>query len=246
MGKLGVREKSLIHQVERVPVSPVPGFGTSFLPFAVAEDTDDRGDSFPLVTNFTGKPSSTTTVTNLYAFPSAEADDGEQGVPGGVGNFGGSTGGGSVTNNYVTNNYISTAQEPDDPEPSPPFAIGNFNRGGPTSNLRAPGCNFITSGLGLPLSGTLADEATITYGGTITAWTIVGDLAGSASILVEHATYSAYDTMTTLFTATCSTSKKAQSTGLSFAIAPGDVLRFTGSGFSTFTRCNITLSVTPS
>jgi hypothetical protein len=57
MGKLGVREKSLIHQTplrKSVPF-PTPGFGTGFVPFGAVE-----------------------------------AEDGEQGVPGGTLNFGGS------------------------------------------------------------------------------------------------------------------------------------------------------------
>jgi len=126
MGKLGVREKSLIHQVNRIPSSnPIPGFGTSFLPFPVSDDGDDRGDSFPTSPNFGARPSTTTTINNVYNFPAVESDDGEQGVPGGVGNFGGSTGGGTVTNNYVTTNNIVQAQEADDPE-YPQSSPGNF------------------------------------------------------------------------------------------------------------------------
>ncbi len=112
------------------------------------------------------------------------------------------------------------------------------------TSIHAPGCSFYTSGLTLPLSGILPSEITVPYSGTITQWTIVGDLAGTASILVEHATYSAYDTMTTLFTATCTTAKKSQSAAISFAITAGDILRFTGSGFLVFTRCSIVLTVT--
>lgn len=108
---------------------------------------------------------------------------------------------------------------------------------------RAPGCVF--SNGGLTLSGTLTDEIPVPYGGTITAWTIVGDVSGSASIAVSHSTYAAYDTMTSLFTATCTTAKKAQTTGISFAVSAGDVLRFSGSGFANFTRCSIVLTVDP-
>lgn len=109
-----------------------------------------------------------------------------------------------------------------------------------------PGCDFISAGLSLPLSGTLTDETYMPYNGTITAWTITGDVIGSASIIVSHSTYAAYDTMTTLFTATCTTAKKNQATGLSATFLAGDILRFAGSGFASFTRCNIVLTVTPS
>ena len=112
--------------------------------------------------------------------------------------------------------------------------------------LVGPGCAFITAGLSIPLSGTLVDETPIPYAGLITGWTITGDTTGSASIVVSHSTYSAYDTMTTLFTASCSSAKKAQATGLSYSFAAGDIIRFSGSGFSNFTRCNITLTVSPS
>lgn len=113
--------------------------------------------------------------------------------------------------------------------------------GGGGSSAQSPGCVF--SNGNLLLTGTLTSEIEIPYGGTITAWTIAGDAAGDASIVVSHSTYAAYDTMTTLFTATCTGSNKAQATGLSHTLAAGDILRFSGSGFSLFTRCSITLEV---
>lgn len=109
------------------------------------------------------------------------------------------------------------------------------------SAVRGPGCIF--SNGNLTLTGTLTDEIQIPFGGTITDWTIVGNTTGSASIIVSHATYANYDTMTTLFTATCTSAKKATATGLSHSVAAGDILRFSGSGFSGFTRCSITLTV---
>jgi hypothetical protein len=113
---------------------------------------------------------------------------------------------------------------------------------GPTGpSIRGPGCVFENGGS--LLAGTLASEVRIPYSGTITSWTIAGDIAGSASIVVSHSTYAAYDTMTTLFTATCTTAIKAQATGLSHSVSAGDILRFSGSGFSGFTRCSITLEV---
>lgn len=105
----------------------------------------------------------------------------------------------------------------------------------------SPGCVF--SNGNLTLTGTLTSEIQIPYGGTIEAWTIVGDAAGDASIIVSHATYAAYATMTTLFTATCTGSNKAQATGLSHTLTAGDILRFSGSGFALFTRVSIVLEV---
>lgn len=109
-----------------------------------------------------------------------------------------------------------------------------------TAGTETPGCIFNNGTL--LLSGTLADEIPIPYGGTIIAWTIVGNVAGSASIIVSNATYANYDTMTTLFTATCTSAIKAQATGLSNTLVAG-VLRFEGSGFAGFTRCSIVLTV---
>lgn len=108
---------------------------------------------------------------------------------------------------------------------------------------RGPGCIF-TNG-GLLLSGTLTSEIEIPYAFNGTGWTIAGDVAGSASIVVSHATYANYDTMTTTLTATCTTAKKNQATGLSYSFAAGDVVRFSGSGFSGFTRVSIALDGTP-
>lgn len=109
------------------------------------------------------------------------------------------------------------------------------------SSVQSPGCVF--SNGNLLLTGTLTSEIQVPYGGTIEAWTIAGDAAGDASIIVSHSTYAAYPTMTTLFTATCTASNKAQATGLSHTLTAGDILRFSGSGFALFTRVSITLEV---
>ena len=107
-----------------------------------------------------------------------------------------------------------------------------------------PGCVF-TNG-GLLLSGTLPSEVEVPYAFAGTGWTIVGDTTGSGSIVVSHSTYSAYDTMTTLFTATISSAKKNNATGLTYSLAAGDIIRFSGGSFSGFTRCSIQLDGTPS
>lgn len=94
------------------------------------------------------------------------------------------------------------------------------------------------------LSGTLTVEVpAMKYGGTITGWRIVGDTSGDVSIVVSHATFAAYNTMTTLFTAVCSGQIKESDTGLNHPFAVGDVLRFSASGFALFTRCAIVLDV---
>jgi hypothetical protein len=117
---------------------------------------------------------------------------------------------------------------------------GLLNTGG-GSSVQSPGCVF--SNGNLLLTGTLTDEIFLPYGGTISSWTIGGDAAGSASIIVSYALYASYATMTTLFTATCTTSNKAQATGLSHTLPAGSFLRFSGSGFALFTRVSIVLEV---
>lgn len=106
---------------------------------------------------------------------------------------------------------------------------------------RGPGCGFYNGGL--LISASIADEVSIPYAGTIVGWTITGDATGDASILVSKATYANYDKMTTLFTATLTSDIKATASGLSHAISAGDIVRFSGSGFSGLTRCKIVLDV---
>jgi hypothetical protein len=108
-----------------------------------------------------------------------------------------------------------------------------------------PGCAFITAGLSLPLTGTLIDETPIPYNATITGWSITGDVSGSVTIAVSKASFSDYDTMTQLFTASVASAKKAQGSGLFARLNAGDILRFTGTSFVNFTRCNIALTVIP-
>jgi len=112
VGKLGVREKSLIHQVNRVPVSGPPGFGTGFIP-AFLQDIDDPVDGAPGgVGNFNAHPSSTTNVytTNNYIV-SAQQDfieDTDNGVPGSAGNFGGNSGGTTYSADGSTLQLVGT------------------------------------------------------------------------------------------------------------------------------------------
>lgn len=127
----------------------------------------------------------------------------------------------------------------------PTGAVGPTGPTGPTYPI-GPGCAFITAGLSLPLSGTLVDETPVPYNFAGTGWTITGDVVGSASVVVSHSSYTNYDMMTTLFTASVTGAKKNTASGLSFTLTAGDIIRFTGSGFSNFTRLNIALTGTPS
>jgi hypothetical protein len=70
VGKLGVREKSLIHATPLMRASgvPVPGFGTGFLPFGNSVDlSDDAVEGVPGgVGNFNNRPSSTLTQDHIF------------------------------------------------------------------------------------------------------------------------------------------------------------------------------------
>jgi hypothetical protein len=108
---------------------------------------------------------------------------------------------------------------------------------------RAPMAGFGNGSL--TLTGTMTLEIPyMKYGGTITGWHIVGNTAGDVSITVSRAPFASYDTMTTLFTATCSGSLTAVNpVPISHDFFVGDVLRFSATGFSGFTRCAIVLDV---
>ncbi len=108
----------------------------------------------------------------------------------------------------------------------------------------APGATF--SNGNLILTGTLNAAGQVPYSGTITGWTIIGNnVNGDVDITVQHSTYAAYPTMTTLFTASVSGAPKDTDTGLSFPIAAGDILRFSATNFALFTEVTITLLVEP-
>lgn len=70
MGKLGVREKSLIHQtpLQRAATFAIPGFGTGWIPFPDSSGQDDPVDGVPGgAGNFSGQTVSST-LTNAHIF----------------------------------------------------------------------------------------------------------------------------------------------------------------------------------
>jgi hypothetical protein len=92
VGKLGVREKSLIHQVVRQSTpAPSPPFHLGFIP-AFLQDFDDPSDGVPGgVGNFNQTPSGGGTTnnftTNNFLFQSLDAEDGDNGAPNSSTNF---------------------------------------------------------------------------------------------------------------------------------------------------------------
>jgi hypothetical protein len=94
----------------------------------------------------------------------------------------------------------------------------------------------------LAVTGSRSLSGAINYSGTIVGWTILGDIAGDATFIVQRATYANYDTMTTLFSASVSGAIKAQGT-VSHAVLAGDTIRIEGNTFANFRNVTITLDV---
>jgi hypothetical protein len=84
--------------------------------------------------------------------------------------------------------------------------------------------------------------------GTITSWTIVGDVTGSIIIDVKRSTYAAFPTTTSIAGSTLPTVTSAQKntsstlTGWSTSLATGDIIEFVVNSNTAFTK--ITLSIT--
>jgi hypothetical protein len=190
----------------------------------------DVGDSNPAALNFVDGTGTTAEVTNSGGIVTVKFNTTAGG--GGVGSIGGATpdSSGNVGIGSSDDSIVATVD-----------SNGELDlRVNPET--RAPMAGFGNGSI--ILSGTLTVEIpAMKYGGTITGWRIVGDTSGDVSIVVSHATFAAYNTMTTLFTAVCSGQIKESDTGLNHPFAVGDVLRFSASGFAGFTRVSIVLDV---
>lgn len=93
-----------------------------------------------------------------------------------------------------------------------------------------------------------AVEVIAPYSGTITDWVIVGDQTGSITVGVSKSDYTGYDTLSSIVAAAppaVSGAVKAASavlTGWTTALVAGDVLRFSVSSSSGFTRATVVLN----
>lgn len=91
--------------------------------------------------------------------------------------------------------------------------------------------------------------AQIPFAGTITNWTILSDLTGSATFDVKKSTFAAFPTTTSIVASappTLSSNQKATSSALSAwttTINAGDVIEFVLSTVSTLTRVILELTI---
>lgn len=92
----------------------------------------------------------------------------------------------------------------------------------------------------------------IPFAGTITGWTLIGDVSGSASIDVKKSTYAAFPTNTSIVASAPPALSSAQNatsttlTGWTTAVAAGDVLEFVLSSATTLKRLTLELQITRS
>ena len=92
----------------------------------------------------------------------------------------------------------------------------------------------------------------VPFAGTITAWTLIADVSGSASITVKKSTYAGFPTTTSIVASAppaLSSQQNATSTtltGWTTAVAAGDVLEFVLASATTVTRLVLELKITRS
>jgi hypothetical protein len=109
----------------------------------------------------------------------------------------------------------------------------------------------IDGGASTPTTGSKA-FLQIPFDGTITGWTLIADVSGSASITVKKGTFSAFPTNSSIVASappTLSSAQKATSTtltGWTTAVAAGDVLEFVLTSATTVKRLILELQITRS
>jgi hypothetical protein len=119
--------------------------------------------------------------------------------------------------------------------------------------------NLLKSAAGITIDGGGSTPATgskgflqVPFAGTITGWTLIADVSGSASITVKKSTYAAFPTNTSIVASAppaLSTQQNDTSTtltGWTTAVAAGDVLEFVLASATTVTRLTLELQITRS
>jgi|GEM_PF-2904777 len=141
------------------------------------------------------------------------------------------------------------------------FAVGTDGQGIVADSSQPLGMRWSdrVSTAGITIDGGGSTPATgskgflqIPFAGTITGWTIIGDVSGSASITVKKSTFAAFPTNTSIVAAAppaLATQQNATSTtltGWTTAIVAGDVLEFVLASATTVTRLVLELQITRS
>jgi hypothetical protein len=126
-------------------------------------------------------------------------------------------------------------------------------RWGTSGAGQASNVGAIFDGGGAAISGTPEVDIQVPAAGTITGWTILADVTGSATIDVRRTTYAGYpptpsDSIVGSSPPTLASGVKAQGspTGWSTSLAAGDILRFRVTSVSTVTRLAVILNYTRS
>jgi hypothetical protein len=117
----------------------------------------------------------------------------------------------------------------------------------------------IISTAGITIDGGASSPATgskgflqVPFSGTITGWTVIGDVSGSASFTVKKSTFAAFPTNTSIVAAAppaLASQQNATSTtltGWTTAIVAGDVLEFVLASATTVKRLVLELQITRS
>lgn len=111
---------------------------------------------------------------------------------------------------------------------------------------------FVIDGSGSTPSTGSKGLLQVPFAGTITGWTLLGDVSGSASITVKKSTFAGFPSTTSIVASappTLSSQQNATSTtltGWTTAVAAGDVLEFVLASATTVTRLLLELQITRS
>lgn len=104
---------------------------------------------------------------------------------------------------------------------------------------------FIIDGGGSVITTGIKGDLPIDFACTITEWRLLGDQSGSIAVAIWKDTYTNFPPVVgdLLLTPSITTATKNQATGLSHAIAAGDILRFNVNSVTSLTRVTLALEV---
>ena len=122
---------------------------------------------------------------------------------------------------------------------------------GTVRQIISTACVTIDGGASTPATGSKA-FLQIPFDGTITGWTLIADVSGSASITVKKSTFAAFPTNSSIVASAPPALSSQQSatsttlTGWTTAVAAGDVLEFVLASATTVKRLILELQITRS
>lgn len=113
-------------------------------------------------------------------------------------------------------------------------------------NLLTRSIAYVIDGAGAAITTGIKGDIEVPFPCTITAWRVFADVSGSIAVGIWKDTYANFPPLVgdLIATPTITTATKAQTTGLSLAVAAGDILRFNVDSATTITRATVSLTVT--